>query len=146
MFRWITNVSSGIRGSIGEELVQDLCGWADIPVGPRRGAGHDMVVGNSKVEVKLSTLWKGGTYCFQQIRRDDYDHVVFVGLSPDDRVHMWVVPKCVMEEHVLEVLGQHGGAKATETAWVRVDPNAPPSWLKPYGISVCDAVDALAKL
>lgn len=146
MFRWITNESSGTRGSIGEELVQDLCGWADIPVGPRRGPGHDMTVGDAQVEVKLSTLWKDGRYRFQQIRRDDYEYIVLVGLSPDDRVHMWVVPKCVIEEHVLGVLGQHGGASATETAWLRVDPDAPPAWLASYGVSVFDAIDSLAKL
>ena len=44
------------------------------------------------MEIKFSTLWKSGVYKFQQIRDQEYDAMVLLGISPFSAA-CWIVPK-----------------------------------------------------
>lgn len=83
-------------------------------------------------QVKSSTMWKTGRYRFQQFRKGPYDHVIMLGIAPRD-MHIWVVPKNVVETHISGSNGRHTGARAAETDWYEVDPNAVPGWLQEWG-------------
>lgn len=54
-------------------------------------AGHDRLVAGHKVEIKFSTLWEQGDYVFQQLRNQDYEYALLLGVSPLT-AHAWLVP------------------------------------------------------
>lgn len=145
MYGWIRNLPPAAKGAFFEQVVKDLCEWLYLETGPR-GAGYDLTVSEARVEVKGSTLWDDDLYRFQQIRPQGYDHVVMIGVSPSDEMHVWVVPHAVITEHVIGSSGQHGGRGQTSTSWLAIDPAAPPAWIEPYGVSVFDAADLLAAI
>ena len=92
----------------------------------------DMLVNGHRVEIKFSTLWKTGIYKFQQIRDQNYEYSVCIGISPRE-AHCWVVSKKVLKKHVIGHLGQHTGSSGKETSWFTVKPSDPPEWLIPCG-------------
>ncbi|MDA8399734.1 MAG: hypothetical protein M0008_06755 [Actinomycetota bacterium] len=52
------------------------------------------------MEIKVSTLWQSGVYKFQQIRDQEYDYLLYLGVPPFD-AHAWLLPKSVLFEHVI---------------------------------------------
>ena len=137
-FAWIKTRPSRQRGKIGEQLVAGWCAAKGLDVLGSRSAQFDRYIHGYKVEIKFSTLWKAGGYTFQQVRDQDYDLVICLGISPFD-AHCWVLPKEVLREHVIGHTGQHGGRTARDTAWFSVDPNDPADWLSQYGGRLRDA-------
>ena len=116
--------------------------WASregLPVGPPRDSGHDCVIAGVRVEVKFSTLWGNGGFVFQQIRDQSYEVAALLGIEPQS-VRLWVVPKDVLWA---EATGQHTGAAATDTKWLRFPASRPPAWLRPYGGTLPEARAAL---
>lgn len=138
-FGWIRKEPSRRKGAIGESLVQDWARHQGIAVERARSSGHDCMLDGVAVEVKLSLLWRGGEFAFQQIRDQDYAVACLLGLEAQ-RVHLWAVPKDVLRDHST---GQHTGAAAQDTKWLRFLANDPPAWLAPYGDSLREARAAL---
>ncbi len=142
-FEWLQTLPAVRRGAAGRRLVER---WA-------RGEGFTavtvttpdkqlfIIIDDIRVQLKMSTLWQGGTYRFQQIRDKDYDFCLFLGISPTT-VHAWLVPKDVLDVHVINHLGQHTGVAATETSWVTVNPSSVPRWMSPFG----DGLSRVAEL
>ena len=95
----------------------------------------------------MSTLWKSGSYKFQQLRDQDYSFAVCLGISPRD-AHCWVLPKDVILSHWREgdIRTQHGGSTGRDTAWLSVDPNAIPQWLRNWGGTLSTAVRVIAQI
>jgi hypothetical protein len=141
-FAWIKSRPSRTIGAIGERLV---AGWLaakgfDIAKSPDSDA--DRLVNGHRTEIKFSTLWKTGIYKFQQLRDQNYAFAICLGISPFD-AHCWVLPKAELlsrwKESVREgkeiegIQPQHGGSDGRDTAWLSIDPAAPPSWLSNHG-------------
>lgn len=91
-----------------------------------------------------------GFYKFQQIRDQNYDMIVCLGVSPFD-AHCWAMTK----DEVMGRCGrpdgeglphQHGGQAGTDTCWLTVDPAAAHAWLKPHGGSLGDGLRSVATL
>jgi hypothetical protein len=78
---------------------------------------------------------------FQQIRDQSYEVACLLGLEPQ-RVHLWAVPKAVLWRNAT---GQHTGAAAHDTKWLRFPAVQPPDWLKVYGGTLPEARTALEK-
>lgn len=132
-FLWIRGLSSLRKGSIGEQFMHRLVESWGIEVQPRRSRGHDRIIGPLRVETKLSLLWAvTAEFSFAQIRDHDYDVACLIGLMPRD-VRVWFVPKDVL---IARAKGQHGGAAATETSWLRFVAESAPEWLAEYGGSL----------
>jgi hypothetical protein len=55
-------------------------------------------------------------------------------------VRLWFVPKATLFAHSV---GQHSGASARETRWLRFPAGDPPAWLRPYGGTLASARAAL---
>lgn len=137
-FAWIVQRPSRQRGKIGEQLVTGWCEAKGLEVTASGDSEADRVIEGRRVEIKFSTLWKNGTYVFQQFRDQNYEAALCLGVSPFD-VHCWVVPKAVLKRHVIGRAPQHAGRSGRDTFWLRVVPSAPPDWIRPLGGSLGDA-------
>lgn len=142
-FAWIKKLSSSTRGKVGEQLIERWCTSQNFDVRSSPDSEADRIISGVRVEIKMSTLWQTGIYKFQQLRNQDYDIVICLGLSPHD-VHCWVLPKdVILEQWRLGKIGQHGGSEAKDTAWITVKPKSPQPWLTPQNGKPADAIKVL---
>ena len=131
-FEWILTLPSGSKGALGKRLVYQWCALKNLAVDRSPDSDADMTVNGHRVEVKFSTLWKTGIYKFQQIRDQNYEYGIFLGVSPF-QAHCWVISKDILKKHVIGHLGQHTGSTGQETSWLTVIPDNPPAWLNSCG-------------
>lgn len=141
-FEWILAVPSRTKGAISEALV---AGWAaakgfDVIRSPNSDA--DRVINGQRIEIKMSSLWKNGGFKFQQIRDQEYDYCLCIGISPFD-AQAWLLPKSVLRQYVIGHMGQHTGAAGTDTAWLGFDSDDPFDWMAPYGQRLADVARLL---
>lgn len=144
-FAWIKQRPSRQVGKIGEQLVSGWCAAKGLSVGPSGDTEADRVIQDKRVEIKFSTLWKSGLFKFQQIRDQDYEVLVCLGLAPFD-ARCWVIPKTALYDFVIGHTPQHTGAGGTETFWLSSSPESPPSWLEDYGGSLAQAFEVLREM
>lgn len=105
---------------MGVAFVDLLLRGAGFAVNGRSAPGHDLIVEQTKVQVRFSTLWSAGWYTFQKIRDvGDYEWLVLLGLSPDGG-HAWVVPRATA---ITEINASR------QAGWWQVDPVQPPDAL-----------------
>ncbi len=91
-FAWIRTLRSRRIGKVGEQLVSEWCEANGFKVTRSPDTEADRLIGGRRVEIKFSTLWDSGVYKFQQIRDQNYEYVVCLGISPFD-AHCWIIPK-----------------------------------------------------
>ncbi len=148
-FDWIRSRPSRQRGTIGELLVSGFLASKGFDVIKSPDSDADRIVEASRVEIKLSTRWASGVYKFQQIRDQNYDILICLGVSPFS-ASMWAISKReLMHQRRRGAVGlssQHGGAQATETAWLSFDADSPPRWLASHGGTLREGADALHAL
>ena len=131
-FEWVLRLPSASKGKLGKRLVYQWCGIKGLSIDSSPDSQADMLINGHRVEIKFSTLWEANIYKFQQIRDQNYEYAVCLGISPFD-AHCWVVSKQILKKHVIGHMGQHTGSAGQETAWFAVKPNSPPDWLAPCG-------------
>lgn len=137
-FAWIRTRPSRQRGAIGERLVSDWFAAKGADVLRSPDAEADRIIEGFRCEIKVSTIWNSGVYKFQQIRDQSYELLICLGLSPY-QAHCWILPKPILLQYVIGIMGQHTGAQGQETAWLTVNPAQPLSWLNDYGGTLEDA-------
>ncbi len=142
-FYWIRTQGSSRRvGKIGEQLVSNWCAGNGLNVRLSGDSEADRIIGGRRVEIKFSTLWEGGFYKFQQLRDQNYEYAICLGISPHD-AHCWVISKDMLRSHVIGHLPQHRGREGTDTFWLSVDPNHPQIWLRQCGGTLNEALQVL---
>ncbi|MBM7473146.1 hypothetical protein [Subtercola frigoramans] len=145
-FEWLLGVPSATQGKIARQLVQD---WAlSFGMDSYQITDHYqryVVVNEARIQVKMSTLWASGEYKFQQIRDQEFDFLLCLGVSPND-VHAWLIPKEELATHVIGISGQHTGAAARETSWLKVIPGRAALWLRDYGDQLADVRSLLQEI
>ena len=145
-FQWIKGgLASRTKGTVGEQIVEEWCLRKGFQVSPAPSTDCDRVIGGLRTEIKLSTRWKQGNYKFQQIRDQDYDVLICLGLSPFD-ASCWVFPKAELWKRPPGVSGQHGGARGTDTLWLNVNVERPHPWMSAWGGTLADAHMVLRRL
>lgn len=144
-FEWILHLPTGSKGKLGKQLIYQWCALKGLAVDRCSDSEADMLINGHRVEVKFSTLWKSGIYKFQQIRDQNYEYSVCLGISPFE-AHCWVFSKAILKQYVIGHLGQHTGNIGRETAWVTVVPKNPPEWMKQCGGNLDDAFLVLKSL
>ncbi len=144
-FSWVRRLSSGAKGKLGKKLIYQWCALKGLSVDRCLDSEADMLINQHRVEIKFSTLWRNGTYRFQQIRDQRYEYCIFLGISPNE-AHCWVIRKEILQEFAIGHLGQHTGSKGKETAWVKVIPSSPPMWMANCGGNLDQAFTVLKSL
>ena len=147
-FGWIREGgSSRQKGTIGEKIVERYLAGKGFDVARSPNSEADRLINGIRAEIKMSTLWENGTYTFQQLRDQNYQFAVCLGISPFD-AHCWVLPKqTIMRQRELGgITPQHGGAGGTDTAWLKVDPKNVPAWLNDCGGTLSQAVQRIAEI
>lgn len=129
-FKWIKGgITAREKGKIGETIVNKFLKGKGFVVDTPLNSDADLMVENRRVEVKFSTLWGNGTYKFQQIRKQEYDIIFCLGLSPKD-AHAWVIRKSDIVWNDLK--NQHGGKRGSDTWWISFSPPlSPHTWMRP---------------
>lgn len=146
-FEWILSIPSRSKGAYGEKLVQELFRLNGFDVKrPKSGSDHDRVINGHRIEIKMSTLWaKTGQYKFQQIRDQDYDYLLCLGLSPTE-AHCWLIPKSEVHRGRDGVSSQHGGKAGRDTLWLNFPADKPPAWMAIFGGSLDSAIELMKDL
>ena len=147
-FKWIKGCASPRRkGAIFESLVAGWCAAKNLNVTRTGDSDADRVIEGLRIEIKGSTLWDAGSYKFQQLRDQNYDAVICLGISPFN-VHCWTVPKEeIMDRWKMgDISSQHTGRKGSDTAWIDINPNNVNSWLWQWGGRLSEAYEILVKL
>ena len=151
-FEWIKYRPSRSIGAIGEKIVSSWLALHDFNIARSPDSEADRIVEGSRVEIKFSTQWKNGTYLFEQVRDQNYDFAIFLGVSPHD-AHCWVVPKNDIirlwkVEHVLKP--QHGGAQGKDTTWARLSPSCEDAdddiYFRSFGNGLRKALVAISRI
>ena len=143
-FAWIKTRPSRQVGKIGEQLVAEWCKQKGFFVSKSGDSECDLVINGRRIEVKFSTLWESGAYKFQQIRDQNYEYAIFLGISPFD-AHCWLVSKVVLRQHVIGHLPQHAGKAGTDTFWLSFPATNPPGWLSSCGGALTEAFKVLQR-
>lgn len=145
-FDWLKlGIPSRTKGSIAEKVIARYFAKKGFDVVKSPDKQADRIIENVRVEIKFSTLWTDNeAYRFQQLRDQNYEVAICLGLSPFD-AHCWVLPKeIVMRAWRKKWQGcgsQHGGAGGKDTAWLSVSPPEVHDWLVPYGGTLSQAVE-----
>mgnify|MGYP000885103296 CR=1 FL=1 len=137
-FAWIRTRPSRQVGKIGEQLVAGWCAAKGLDVTRSSDSQADRVIAGRRVEIKFSTRWESGVYKFQQLRDQDYEFAVCLGISPLD-AHCWVISKDMLRRHVIGHMPQHTGKGGTDTFWLSFHAAMPPHWLAACGGRLADA-------
>ena len=144
-FAWIKTRPSRQVGKIGEQLIAGWCAAKGLDVCSSGDTEADRVIAGHRMEIKFSTLWKSGVYKFQQLRDQNYEYAVCLGLSPFT-ARCWVISKAILREHVIGHTPQHTGRGGTDTFWLSFPADDPPQWMDECGGRLSDAFDVLASL
>lgn len=144
-FSWLKTLPSRRQGMVIENLVSSWLTDHNFSVSQSPNSEADLVINGIRVEVKGSTLWESGIYGFQQIRDQDYEILICLGISPSD-AHIWVIPKEIAmtwwEEGTI-IKTQHGGQSGKDTAWLQVKPDKMHECLQPFGGTLSDGLESL---
>ena len=126
-FMWIYDKHPDEQEEIGEQLVAGWCAARELNVIRSPDSDADRLIEGHRVEIKFSTRWENGLYTFQQIRDQNYEYLICIGVSPFD-AHAWIFRKSEIPFDQLK--HQHGGARGRDTWWLQFRPGNPPSWMK----------------
>jgi len=111
------------KGSQGEKLVEQLMQSLGHKVLKAGSTNYDRVINGHRTEIKVSTTWNEelNNWTWQQIRDQDYDRIIFVGINPNE-IFVWWATKGDLCQYVLgdDSKRQHAGKDGgQELYWIQ---------------------------
>ena len=128
-----------IRGEAMIALALKFIRKSEYPMDPdsKHNSTQTAKINKKLIQIKTSSLWRGGFYKFQQIRRTDkFDLLFCFGISPGN-VHCWIIERYLIINDIgfwedFEGLeNQHANEETTR--WLKVNPKNVADSLKPWG-------------
>jgi hypothetical protein len=105
------------KGSQGEKLVEQFMTELGHSVSKPESSDHDRIISNYKTEIKVSTSWDNteNKFTWQQIRDQDYERIIFVGINPNNIEIFWAT-KSDLKKNIFgkDKYRQHGGKKGKQ--------------------------------
>jgi site-specific DNA-methyltransferase (adenine-specific) len=138
-FEWLTQIPARQKGALGGRLIASWCASKGLSTDRSKDSGENLIINGAKIALKFSTLWSNGSYIFQQIRKDGYDHILCFGISPND-VHCWVFER---EYAIKNAVSQHKGGNEY---WIKINPKTPQEWVRTCGGTLDEAYLILKNL
>lgn len=137
-FAWILHLPPGSKGVIGRSIASGLLqSYGLTPM----ATGHRLTVNAQGILVRIAMAWDTGVMKFQNMRDEDYEHVLCIGLLPQS-AQAWFIPKTeIWQGNQIRtdnagISGQHEGADA----WLSINPSTVQSWVQPYGGTIESAM------
>jgi len=111
------------KGAQGERLVEEIMKSLGHIVERPSSSNYDRIISGHKTEIKVSTTWNNieNNFTWQQIRRQVYDRIIFVGINPNSIDLFWATKKD-LDKHIFskDKFRQHAGKKgAQELYWIQ---------------------------
>ena len=111
------------KGAQGEKLVSQIFEQLGYEIEKPLNSDHDRIIGGYKTEIKLSTTWNETLFnwTWQQIRDQDYERIIFVGINPNECYVYWAT-KEDLRKHILgqDQHRQHAGKDGgQELYWIQ---------------------------
>lgn len=144
-FGWILKLPSRTKGAVGEKLVAKWAENQGFQVKRSTNSDADRIINGHRIEIKMSTLWGTGGFKFQQIREQEYDYCLCLGLMPQD-ARAWLLPKDLLRQYVIGHMPQHTGSAGSDTFWLGFPADRPFDWMDGYGGTLDDVADAFRSL
>lgn len=129
LFAWAYGRPPREREEIGRQFITGWCAARELNVLRSPDSDADRIIEGHRVEIKFSTLWENGLYTFQQIRDQNYEYLICLGVSPFD-AHAWIFRK--QDIPFPELKHQHGGSRGRDTWWLQFKPHDPPKWMREH--------------
>lgn len=139
---WLTDLDAETQQLYGKQLIAGWCAAKGLDVVGSGDTESDRIINGRRVEIKFSTLWGTGVYKFQQLRHQNYEYAICLGIAPFDAA-CWVLSKKILRSHVLGHTPQHTGRSGKDTFWLSVKAEAPPSWLRDCGGTLAAAYEVI---
>lgn len=145
-FNWLLTMPSATIGAYGAKFASELFRMNGFNVlRPLGGSDHDRVFNGHRIEVKFCTRRReDAVFWFEQIRDQEYDFVLCLGLSAND-ANCWVIPKSELTVPREGLSPQHGGKDGRDTFQIQFHPDSIPTWLSEFGGSLEEGMSALRK-
>ena len=130
-FAWIRSLPPASKGVVGRAIASSLLQANGLTVYARR---TQLRVNAQGILVRVALMWKEGILKFQNVREPNFDHVLCIGLCPNEAL-AWLIPKDeVWQNGTVRtdragITAQHKGADA----WLSITLNNIQPWLKQYG-------------
>jgi len=121
-FEWMHYLTSSQKEKIGKELILS---WLE-----REGIALEL--NDQKISYRFSTLFTEGNYEFKNTKKDDYDHLLCLGISPFE-THAWVFERADILAHSKEDR-------------IALNPKKLPTWVNKSEGSLKNAIQYLKKL
>jgi site-specific DNA-methyltransferase (adenine-specific) len=141
-FEWMVRLLPAKKGSLAKKIIASWCATKGFDIEHIKDKEADLLINGHRCVIKFSFLWETGYYKFQQIRNQNYEYLICLGISPSE-AHCWVIKKNYALQHSTS---QHGGAKGSGTNWFQVNPQRPDEWLALYGGTFNEAYKVMKSL
>ena len=133
---WGERLTCDILESFGAKVPRDKKGKNKKPKGA--GSDYDVWVNGKKIEVKTSFAWDDtpDKFVWQQIRDQDYEYIVFIGVNPGECKAWWATKDDIVDNIFGEdSYRQHGGSSGMQDLyWIQTAAlvgGELPEWFKP---------------
>lgn len=111
------------KGAEGEKLVEEFMSSLGHTVIRAKSSDYDRVISGYKTEIKTSTTWNGtkDKFTWQQIRNQDYDRIIFLGINPNDINLYWATKQDLVKNvFSIDSFRQHAGKNGKqELYWLQ---------------------------
>lgn len=136
-FEWLLQLSPRKKAKLGRQMTTRWLVRNGVSFDLGGDSNEALRIKGWRIAVKFSVVDKKGIYRFQQIRADDCDYALCLGISPFE-AHCWLFSR----EDIL----RHGARRRKTEYGLLINPKVPPAWAQKCGGTLESAVRLIKNL